>query len=288
MHASRAAEAGGIGGDLSVNVFKRVLCGLLILLLAAASIPSARQERSASALLLSGPDEADPDSALPVLEAPLEPAILAHRGASGYRRENTLDAFRLAGELDADLIELDVRETSDGQLAVIHNAAVGVRKVADMTLAQLQSVRPGVTTLEDALRCIAGTEMGVMIELKTSGVERQALDCAQTCGMFERALFASFSTDVLNAIQALSPEAHTVYLVREKAVLNSLIRMPEQMDYDVVAAKYTLLSAAKVRTLHQEGRRVIAWTVNNVPDLRLIAAMGVDGIITDYPDRARG
>ena len=275
-----------------MSILKRVLCALLALLLAVAAIPSTRRESRAALLIPSeGGESMRPFVSDP--NAPREIAVLAHRGASGYRRENTPEAFRLAGELGADMVELDVRETADGQLAVIHNATVGaglrgVRRISEMTLEQLQAIRPSVTTLGDALACIAETGMGVMIELKTAGAEQQALDCAEACGMRDRALFASFSTDVLRTSQSLRPDARTVYLVREKAVLNSLIRMPEQMDYDVVAAKYTLLSAAKVRALHQEGRRVIAWTVNNVPDLRLIAAMGVDGIITDYPDRARG
>lgn len=275
-----------------MSILKRILCGLMALLLALVALPSARRESRAATQSAANRSGIDLRFITPDLAMPREIAVLAHRGASGYRRENTPQAFLLAGELGADMVELDVRETADGQLAVVHNATVGagfrgVRRVSELTLAQLQAIRPSITTLDVALSCIAGTGMGVMIELKTSGVEQQALNCVDANGMRDRALFASFSTDVLQTIQALRPDARTAYLVREKATLNSLLRRPEQSGFDVIAAKYTLLSAAKVRSLHQNGWQVIAWTVNNISDLRLIANMDVDGVITDYPDRVR-
>ena len=268
----------------------RVLCVLLTLLLAATAFPSARRVSRAAPLDASLRSAAGFIESNPV--SPRDVAVLAHRGASGERRENTLEAFRYAAGLGADAVELDVRATADGQLAVIHNARVraglrGLRRVSELTLAQLQVLRPFVPTLEDALACIAETDMQVMIELKTAGIEQRVLECVESSGMRDRAFFASFSTEVLQAIRALRPDAHTICLVREKAILNSLMRAPEQQKCEIIAVKYTLLNAMKVRSLHQNGIQVIAWTVNHVPDIRLILAMDVDGVITDYPDRLR-
>lgn len=218
-----------------------------------------------------------------------EAIAVAHRGASGDCPENSIAAFEQAAVLGADMVELDVRETRDGKLVVFHDAAIEIngreRDIEDLKLSEIRKANPDVCTLEEALACIAGTDMELMIELKVSGVEKDVVECVQAAGIAGRTLYGSFKLTVINRIKKLQPGARTVYIMQKTDVLEDVLGDTQDYSFDIASLKSTLLSEETVRDLHFAGKKVLGWTLNLLDGIRSAVSMGVDGVITDYPDR---
>ena len=159
--------------------------------------------------------------------------IFAHRGASAYAPENTLEAFRLAMEQGADGIELDVQMTKDGELVVIHDETIdrvsnGNGAVRDYTLEELKQFSVSnhfeqypdvkIPTLREVLELIKPGTMEINIELKTGiywypQIEQKVLELVKEEGMEERIIYSSFNHYSVQKIRELSPEAETAYLI---------------------------------------------------------------------------
>jgi glycerophosphoryl diester phosphodiesterase len=215
------------------------------------------------------------------------PAIIAHRGASAYELENTLAAFRKAVALGADGIELDVHATMDGAFVVHHDDEIHGRRIADHSLTDLRQhpLRNGevVPTLEEALAAIR-PDVDVYVEVKTLPEAHQdrflkALGRGANVHVhaFDHRLVRrlvnarpGLSAGVLSASYPLDP----VPQVRA-AGANTLWQHRELVDAPLVAQA------------HADGVTVIIWTVNRPADARRLAALGVDGLCTDAPDRIR-
>lgn len=218
-----------------------------------------------------------------------DPYIMAHRGASGYYPDNSLAAFEHAAELGADMVELDVRRTKDGKLVVFHDASIEIngrkKDIEDLKLSEIRKANPDVCTLEEALECIAGTDMEVMIEFKVSGVEKAVVNCVQNAGIADRALYGSFKLSVINRVKSLLPGARTVYIMQKEDVLEDVLEDIEDYSFNIASLKYSLLTERIVRDLHLAGKQVVGWTLNLVSEIRDAISMGIDGVTTDYPDR---
>ena len=215
---------------------------------------------------------------------------VAHRGASGYRKGNTLDAFRYAVELGAEWIELDVRKSSDGKIVVVHDAAIknssGSKKnISALTLSQIQKIDPSIPTFESVLAYIAKTDVQIMIELKVSGIEKNVIDLVAKYNMQDRVAYGSFLKGANNSIRSIDPSAKLIYLLKTKADINAIIKNPSKYNYPILSINYALLNASTVRTLHLLGYKIFVWTVNSPTDIKKMMNMGVDAITTDYPDR---
>ena len=220
-----------------------------------------------------------------------DPYVMAHRGASGYYPDNSIAAFEHAAELGADMVELDVRKTKDGKLVVFHDYLIEIngreRKIADLKLSDIRKANPDVCTLEEALACIAGTDMEVMIEFKVSGIEKSVVNCVKNAGIADRALYGSFKLDVIKKIKSLLPGARTIYIMQEEDVLEDVLEDIEDYSFNTASIRYDLLSEKIVRDLHLAGKQVVGWTLNLLSEIRDAISMGVDGVTTDYPDRVR-
>lgn len=228
------------------------------------------------------------------------PEIIAHRGASRERPENTLAAFRRAMELGADGVELDVRRTGDGLLAVHHDAALpDLGPLCERTLAELREVRPALPTLEESLDACA--PMLVNIEIKnfprdpdhdpTERVAAAVVDLLHGRGGHDRVLVSSFSLDTIDRVRALDPAIPTGFLTMpafdpvEGAVLAA--GHGHGAVHPFVLALAGERAAAVVEQAHALEVAVNVWTVNDPAELRRLAAAGVDALITDVPDVAR-
>lgn len=220
-----------------------------------------------------------------------DPYVLAHRGASGYYPDNSLAAFEHAAALGADVVELDVRETRDGKLVVFHDASIEIggkkKDIEDLRLSEIRKANPDVCTLEEALACIAATDMEVMIEFKVSGIEKEVVKCAQAAGISDRAYYASFKLNVINKVKSLLPGGRTIYLIQKEDVLEDTLGEIDAHSFDIASLKSTLLNEKTIRDLHLAGKQVVGWTLNLLSEIREAIAMGVDGVTTDYPDRVR-
>lgn len=231
--------------------------------------------------------------------------VWAHRGASGYAPENTLEAFRMAIEMGADGIELDVQFTKDRQMVVIHDETIdrvsnGHGRVVDYTLEELKQftfnkMHPEykdcrIPTLEEVLTLMKPTGMTVNIELKTGvifydGIEDSVLRLVDRLQMQEQVIYSSFNHYSVMKVKELCPNAHVGFLYS-----NGTLHMAEYAKENQAEALHPSLNNMQYIDLlpdcKEMGIDLHVWTVNNKNDMERMARLGVDAIITNYPDVA--
>lgn len=229
--------------------------------------------------------------------------IFAHRGASGYAPENTLEAFRLAKDMGADGIELDVHLSKDGEVVVIHDETLdrtsnGQGKIRDYTLAELKkfSVHNGmekyrgvqIPTLKEVLDFVKDSSMKVNIELKTGiywyeGIEEKTMDIVKAMGMEDRVIYSSFNHYSIQKVLEQNSHAETAYLFSD-VILNVEKYAKETGVKGLHPAVYHLKMTDFLETYLKSGLKVRVWTVNNKKDIKMFMDAGVDAVITNYPD----
>ena len=231
--------------------------------------------------------------------------IWAHRGASALYPENTLLAFQKAVELGVDGIELDVHLTRDGVPVVAHDERIdrvanGSGLIAAMTYGELARLNFGVAfpalppqpipTLDQVLALLSPGATLLNIELKTDqmdypGLEGKTLKALEHFGMVSRTVLSSFNPATLRRLQRLAPQLQTALLY--KRPLRRPWVMAQQLGAAALHPYYRFLFIpGLVRRCRQHGIALRPWTVNEPRALRRLLSMGVEGIITDRPDRA--
>lgn len=231
--------------------------------------------------------------------------VFAHRGASGYAPENTLEAFALAGEQGAQGIELDVQLTKDGEVVVIHDETIdrvstGKGAVRDYTLEELwrfsfhnhKKEYEGVQipTLREVLEQVKPGGMEVNIELKTGiywypGLEEKTVELVKAAGMENRVIYSSFNHYSVQKILELDAEAETAYLYSD-VLLNVENYAKNTGVCGLHPAVYHLKMADFLESYRRSGLKVRVWTVNDEADMRQFIEKDLEAVITNYPDRA--
>lgn len=225
--------------------------------------------------------------------------VIGHRGASGECPENTVLAFDRALEQGADAIELDVRLTADGVPVVLHDATVdrttdGMGAVATRTLAQLRQLDAGrgerIPTLAEVLGRYPTTP--VVVELKDPAAGPAVARALDAAGAVGRALVGAFDHAALGAFR----EAPFVRAAsrRETAVFWAASRLglavPGGYRAFTIPERHRGLPVADAALVHaarRRGKPVHVWTVDDPADARRLRALGVAGIITNFPARMR-
>lgn len=217
--------------------------------------------------------------------------VFAHRGASAYAVDNTIESFKLAQEMGADGVELDVRKTKDGVLVCVHDAVLtidGVEYViADMTLAELQALEVDgcrVPTLDEALDYIKGTGMSVQVEMKSDGIGAECAQAVLDKGLSDRAIYISFSLAALEEVKSADNTAKLGFVFN--TVTFDVEEIARQYDLHVMLPKAKIVTQTLVNQIHGAGLRVGTWTVNTEAEIARVAGLGVDYIATDKPDLA--
>ncbi|HEY6180889.1 MAG TPA: glycerophosphodiester phosphodiesterase [Terriglobales bacterium] len=202
------------------------------------------------------------------------PILLGHRGARAVRSvpENTIVSFDLALEHGCDGVEFDLRLTSCGRALVCHNAKVGKVAVARATSRQLLHL----PRLEDVLRHY-GHRIFLDIELKVKGLESKVLESLRARPLNGNYVVSSFLPEVVMELKARSATV-PVGIICEKA--SQLVRWRE-LPAQYVIVHYSLLTRRLINVIHDAGRMVFAWTVNDAKSMVRLANWGVDGIISD-------
>lgn len=216
-----------------------------------------------------------------------QPLIVAHRGAPGRRRENTVAGFRDGIVGGAEWVELDLHQTADGALVVFHDFALGGRRLARMTLAEakqrarrLRGIElPSLAEVFDALP----RSIGVNVEIKAPGLGRELLAVLSRHRATERALVSSFHHPTIAALADLRPRVATGLLARRR--LRDPVGTLRRYRARALVLHHTAIEGKLVNRLHEAGFTVWVWTVNRERDLRWMLTVGVEAIITDYPDR---
>jgi glycerophosphoryl diester phosphodiesterase len=214
---------------------------------------------------------------------------IGHRGARAYEPENTLRSFKKAIEIGVDAVELDVRGTKDGQLVVIHDADVkkttdGKGLVSELTLKEIKgfSAEKGekIPTLKEALDFI-DKKVKVIIELKELGFEEEVLALVHKSDLQKNVIIVSFSEEALRKVKALDGEVETgLIYVRHKNPLKAAL----DLKASYLLPLYRFTHTANVEKAHENGLKVIVWTINTPEEVAAYAQKGVDGIASDKPD----
>ena len=216
---------------------------------------------------------------------------IAHRGASLDAPENTLEAFDLAIEQGADMIETDLHLLRDGAIALYHDDEIGGVAVGALTLAELRQRLPRAPTLQETLeRC--GARIPFNLEIKSppsgdyAGLEPLVLAEVRRRGLLERTLFSSFSDSVLARLRELEPGARlgTLVWVRKPG---QPVERALKVGAEAVHLHVALASAEAVRAAHAAGLRVNVYTVDDPAVQPRLRDDGVAGIFTNAPGKLR-
>ncbi len=218
---------------------------------------------------------------------------VGHRGARAYAPENTLASFKKALETGVDAIELDVRKTKDGQLVVIHDADIkrttnGEGLVSELTLTQIKgfSAEGGekIPTFEEALNFL-DKKVKVLVELKEAGIEEQVLSVVHARGLEKNVVIISFIEEALKKIRELNKIVETglIYAKHSNPVKAAL-----ELKANYLVALYRFIHTATVQKAHENGLKIIVWTINTPQEAQEYARKGVDGIASDKPDILTG
>jgi len=206
--------------------------------------------------------------------------LLGHRGARSYAPENTLSAFDVALKHGAHGFEFDVRVTRDRQAIICHDPRFHRLSVRRHTLERL---RAAVDTaervppvLDDVLAHYGGTAY-LNIEVKVRGAARMVVDAIRRNPPTRGCLITSFLPSVIHELYEIHPRATLGYLCQTPWQLRRWPKMPAS----VVVVNHRLLSPKLVERIHEQGKTLVTWTVNNRERMLRVAELGVDGIISD-------
>ena len=232
--------------------------------------------------------------------------VTAHRGFSGDAPENTLAAFKKAMEVGSDMMELDVRFSKDGQIVVMHDDTLdrttnGRGKVSDYTLKELKQFDAGswfapqfsgehIPTLVEVLELAKG-KIRVNIEIKDESLGRykitdladRALQEVKKAGMEDQVIYVSFYPVALERIQERDSRLWVGLLYHRP--WNSLHEVTGGRSFPVLGLRNSYLTKGKIDKIHQQGMKVNVYTVNSEEEMEQFIRWGVDGIITNHPDR---
>jgi glycerophosphoryl diester phosphodiesterase len=229
------------------------------------------------------------------------PFVYGHRGVRGDRPENTLAAFSAAADQGADGIELDVRVSGDGEPVVVHDPTLSrvsggadIRAVADLRWRELAAVDVGggerVPRLVEVLALARARRLAVNVELKRDAPDRKAIVAAtarvlSSWDARHPVIVSSFDPFMLAGFGLLCARPRALLLHRDAAWHQRASFTAAPLGVFAVHIERTLASPDVVRRWHARGMRVSVWTVNDEREAGDLAAIGVDGLITDVPGR---
>jgi glycerophosphoryl diester phosphodiesterase len=243
-----------------------------------------------------------------------QPIIIAHRGAMGYAPENTLAAFKLAIELGADAIELDLRQTKDGVPVALHNATLNKTtnaqgNVKNFNFDELQKLDAGswfdekyqkekIPSLQEVINLLNDSVV-IIIELKDGnetypGIEEKTVSLIRENRIESQTILKSFDPNVLSRLRKIAPEIPLCYvyalripwlgmIIDQGVTFGSIF----SIDAEYLQPHRFFLSESFVKDAQSKGYKIISWGVNSEEAIKQSIYYNVDGIETDYPDRVK-
>lgn len=216
---------------------------------------------------------------------------IGHRGAGGYRPENTLASIEHAIALGCHFAEVDVRRTADGTLVLLHDERVdrttnGRGFIADLTLEETQKLNAGngqkVPTLEEALT-MANGRIGLILESKVPGLAYDVCATVRGSGFVGPVIHASFLHEELQHVRRIDPQALTLALFKWVSEDPSATALNLQATH--VGVRINTVTKPLLQSLHNSGVMVFVYTVDKPAAIKRTKLLGVDGIISNFPDR---
>ncbi|UCG14034.1 MAG: glycerophosphodiester phosphodiesterase [Deltaproteobacteria bacterium] len=246
------------------------------------------------------------------------PLVIAHRGGAGLWPENTIYAFERSAEMGVDVLETEIYSTADSALVLMHDSTVdrttdGTGSINDFTVQTLKELDAGYTwtpdggetfpfrgrgisvpTLQEVFTAFPNMRINIDIKQVEPPLAVVLCDTIRTFGMADKVLVASFNWKAIGEFRRECPEVATSACVMEVSyffLMNLLFlgSAHTPVYHALQVPEYRggihLLTKRFVDAAHRLNLRVHAWTINAVQDMQRLLSLGVDGIITDYPDR---
>tara|TARA_B100001559_G_scaffold49190_1_gene37666 strand:- start:1659 stop:2372 length:714 start_codon:yes stop_codon:yes gene_type:complete len=224
------------------------------------------------------------------------PLIIGHRGAMGYVAENTIPSIEKAIELGVDGIEIDIFKCASGELVVFHDVMLDkltdlTGKIEEKSLDSLKKAKVlgayQIPTLNEVMNLIDG-RLILNIELKGSETAIPTNDLLRD--YFKKSswnpskiIISSFKWDELNLFYNLNKEVPIAVLTDGDPL--AALPFARKVKAYAINPKYSLLTKTNSKIIKDEGIKLFPWTVNELDDIKFMISLGVDGIITNFPDR---
>jgi glycerophosphoryl diester phosphodiesterase len=248
------------------------------------------------------------------LQNSVRPLVIAHRGGAGLAPENTLAAFERAVSLGVDVIEIDVRGTLHGELVVLHDAAVnrttnGAGRVSEITLGQLKKLDAGfhwsadggatfpfraqgvtVPTLREVFAAFPKMKFNIEPKQDAPSIIKPLCQSIREYKMADKIVVGSFKQSILEEFRRECPEVATSAGPLEVSKFLAMYKTGLSKSYSPNMQALQIpegvgVTKEFVDAAHERNLKVHVWTVNETADMKRLLEMGVDGIMTDYPDR---
>ncbi len=229
---------------------------------------------------------------------------IAHRGSSGSYPENTRLAFEKAIEAGADMIEMDCRLSKDGHVVVIHDdrldrTARAKGFVKGKTLKQLKKLDVGawlkksfkgqrILTLEEILEIVSG-KVEINLEIKSVlhgplGIELKVLFIVSHFDYLERTIFSSFDYQSLRRLRELAPDVR-IGVLYGAGIRDNPFQAAREMNAYSLHIQREFATPHFLEEARELGLKGFVWTVNEVKEMEKFLSLGVDGIISDFPEK---
>ncbi|MGQ0556236.1 MAG: glycerophosphodiester phosphodiesterase [Nitrospiraceae bacterium] len=215
---------------------------------------------------------------------------IGHRGACGYRPENTLASIEHAITLGCHFTEADVRRTADGALVLLHDEQVnrttnGRGHIAELALEDAQQLDAGsgqkIPTLEETLAMASG-RIGLILELKVPGLTYDTCATVRGSGFNGSVIYASFLHEELQHVRRIDPKAQTLALF--KRLPDDLVATAISLQATHVGIRINAVTKPLVHRLHDACLLVFVYAIDKPAAMKRMKMLGVDGIISDFPD----
>jgi glycerophosphoryl diester phosphodiesterase len=212
------------------------------------------------------------------------PLAIAHRGDPIAARENTMAAFAAARRQGADMVELDLRRSRDGEIVVLHDPTLErlwglARPVVDLDLAQLDGLGRAGERIPTFRQVLAEIDLPIMVDFTGRDVVEGALAVAREANAMVRCLFVTGNIGALRALRSLAPEARIgVTWVKPEPPEPSLLG---ELGAEYWNPMFRLVTPERVADIHQLGLKVSTWTVDQPRQMARMVEAGVDAIVSN-------
>ena len=210
---------------------------------------------------------------------------IAHRGEPVGHRENTLPAFAAAEALGADMVEIDLRRTGDGEIVVLHDQTLerlwGVAaSVGELGLAEVAALGDGDVRIPTLRAVLDAVTLPLMVDFTRREVVPGGLEAVLAAGALERSLFVTGNVEALRQLRGLSAAARIgLTWVEGPEPPLALLR---ELGAEYWNPMFGFVSADGVAAVHETGRRVSTWTVDEPADMTRVLDAGVDAVVSNH------
>jgi len=219
---------------------------------------------------------------------------IAHRGASDYAPEDTLEAFRKAVKLKLEAVEFDVHRTRDGKLIVMHDYNVkrttdGVGLIHKFSLKEIKLCHEPngepVPTLQEVIDILKGRCI-LKIDVKDKNIEKKVLAAVKKNNIENSVIITSDIVSVLKRIKKLAPRIKMEMVgFKEKMPIEKMIKKTKAIKAEIISPHYSIVTKKLVDEAHKNNLEVHVWTVDDFKLMKKMKKLGVDGITSNYADK---